>query len=446
MQTGQGTDKWIRAIGRPYFIDGKIAGFKGSYQDISEQKKTEIERLNRQEEVRKSRDEAIRANNAKNQFIANMSREIRTPMNGIVAMVDILLEKEMNLEQRNIAQTIQKSSEALLLILNDILDFSKIEANKLEISNSVFDLNKCIEGVINLFIAEAEKKNIALESNINEQIPAFIECDELRLRQVLSNLIGNAIKFTLDGGVQLTVTTDNKKEFIIFKVSDTGIGIPDSKQKLLFKPFSQIDSSNTRNFGGTGLGLAISQSIGEKLKGDISFTSKENKGSSFVFRLPYTERQLLRKNDSPNLLMERKKSLSHLNILVADDNALNRKIVGHFLIKLGVSFTIVENGLEAIVEFRKAHYDLILMDIQMPVLDGISATKKIFEVNLKSPPSIIAMTANVLEKDLEQYIKVGIKDVISKPFRLSQFEQTIRKYSDFIEDKNLCSDSKVSNF
>ncbi|MFT7109712.1 MAG: signal transduction histidine kinase [Psychrobacter glaciei] len=368
------------------------------------------------------------ASKAKSQFLAHMSHEIRTPLNGIIGIADLLSQSELEESQTQYVKTIQKSGEVLLAIINDILDFSKIEAGKLELESIDFGLDELGKSLNNLFIAQLKHKNLDYKFTIDPKLPEFLKGDPLRLKQILINLVANSIKFTEYGGIHITVQA---LEFspnlrLKFNVTDTGIGIPKEKITSLFQAFTQVDSSTTRKYGGTGLGLQISKSLVELMGGSIAVTSKNGKGSSFIFDIS------LAKGSKPKIdqskIVKPILAISDVHILVAEDNKTNQLVISAMLKKLGYSFDIFDNGKQALQSLNKHKYDLILMDCQMPELDGLKATSQIRMQEKWAKLPIIALTAGATNAEKNDCIKVGMNDFLSKPITINVLERTLKKW------------------
>jgi len=403
--------------------EGNVRNICGLATDITERKEVELKLL-------KAKKEADQARAAQESFLANMSHEIRTPMNGIIGMGNLLMSTLLNEEQKDFTENIQESAHNLLAIINDLLDFSKIKSGKFQLEHSPFKLRQLLNRTLYPLQFKAEEKLIGLELEIEGEVPDVLIGDSLRLQQIIINLVGNAIKFTSKGGVTVKVACGAEEKGyvdLLMSVSDTGIGIPDSKLHYIFESFTQNSASSSRKYGGTGLGLAIVKQLVELQYGEISVDSTLNKGSVFSLTIPYKiGADVLVAEDHLQRVDESQSMLSGINVLVAEDNLINQKVVKNTLLKQGADVALAFNGKEVIEHLKNRDFDVILMDLQMPEVDGYSATRYIRAV-MKSKIPIVAMTADALKGEAERCFEAGMTGFISKPFEPRDlYEQILR--------------------
>ncbi|MFO1526830.1 MAG: ATP-binding protein [Turneriella sp.] len=421
---------WVEDSGQAVFDEAQnLVWLDGVMLDITARKNIESEIL-------AAREKAESANVAKSHFLATVSHELRTPLHGVIGMTSVLKQTHLDAQQANYAAIIESSGQVLLALINDILDLAKIESGKIEIDNIAFDLHRHLHDIMEIIAVEARQKSILTSLTIAPDVPVMLNGDPARLRQILINLLGNAVKFTPKGGVNLAVhleRADDGRRSISFAVRDTGIGIPSTSVDMIFQPFRQADQSMTRKFGGTGLGLAISKQLAEILGGTITVKSNVGEGSEFTLKLPCVEAAADDKikvtaAEEQDILRTR---FAGQTVLLAEDDPVNQIVSGALLRNMNLKVEIAENGEELLRRLDEVKPDLILMDCMMPVMDGYQTTERIRErerLNNLAHMPVIALTANALRNDREKCLAAGMDDFIAKPFDTAQIIKMLRSW------------------
>jgi len=425
----------------------KFFGLIWCFRDITSKKQTELRQMQLMEDLRNAKEEAEEAVRTKAAFLAMMSHEIRTPINGVIGMTQLLADTDVNAEQAKYIRTIQVSGEMLLSVINDILDFSKIESGKLELENAPLDVRAVVRDIYDVQLAKAKEKKLKFEVSMHSNVPPFIIGDVTRIRQILLNLVSNALKFTDIGAVKIGVRlvsdqapVPDRPFQLLFSVSDTGIGISDQQMERLFQPFSQASASTARKYGGTGLGLVICKKLVETMGGNIQAESKIDQGSIFSFTIAtkiareqpaYTLQNTL---DKSTEMVGKLGDRLPLKILIAEDNLINQELAMAMLIKMGYQPDVVDNGLAVLEALQVEHYDLLLLDVQMPEMDGLETATYLVnhwhELHTGyERPTIIAMTASAMQGDREICLRAGMDDYISKPIMMDSLQRTIEKWA-----------------
>ncbi len=429
IRTRSGEDRSAEFIVRPQIHHGEVTHILGIARDNTHHDKTE-------RDLRAAKETAEAASREKSEFLANMSHEIRTPMNGIIGMTGLLLETELDHQQLDYVETIRSSCDTLLTLINDILDFSKIESGKLELEYQPFHLRECVDSCVDLVGAKAAEKGLELKVTECGEVPEEVIGDVTRVRQILVNLLSNSVKFTEKGSVEVSLSTHQPRGSryeIELAVRDTGVGIPAERIDYIFESFSQADASTTRRYGGTGLGLAISKHLAELMGGRIWVESELGKGSTFYFTVKVGFISIDARTSHPleqassGIDRELAQKLP-LRILVADDSVVNQKVARLLLERMGYRADLAANGLEVLEALQRQSYDLVLMDVQMPELDGLETTKKIVsETTVDDRPRIIAVTAGAMRGDRERCLAAGMDDYVSKPVQALELQAALMR-------------------
>ena len=434
-----GSPVYLEHVAIPIYRKGHISQIVISSWDVSE--RIQMERAltasnKMHQELMEAREQAQVANMAKNQFLANMSHEIRTPMIGIMGAVDLLAESKLADQEYENIEIIRECGEQLLNIINGILDMSKLELGMMELYPKACNLPDLFTRLVNIVEPMLKEKGLSIKLDISPDIPAMVKIDEAKLRQVLINIFYNAVKFTNRGYITFTANIEEVAAvpWLSLAISDTGIGIPDYEIENIFTPFTQVDNSTSRQYGGTGLGLFISKKLVDLMQGDIDVKSQEGLGSIFYIKIPLEVISDLEVNQNTNPSFNNNyedkllTDFAPIRVLLVEDNGLNQKIVSQMLVNYGFEITLANNGLECLRLLQEMHFDIILMDMQMPVMDGYEATRMIRQYEKLQNIPIIAMTAHAMTGDREKCLASGCTSYIAKPFKAEELAQEIRNH------------------
>jgi len=412
----------------PEILKGKVAVFLDLYRQRTKLNNLIIELEETNLNLKNAKNDAEEALRTKSRFLANMTHEIRTPLNGVIGLSRMLQKSDLNAEQQEWISIITTSGENLLKIINDILDFSKNESGQIVLENIDFEINGLLKNVFKLMKFKADENGLDFSYHLSKEVPAIVNGDPFRISQILMNLVNNAIKFTQKGHVKLIVELDDQTKDsirILFRIKDTGIGISEEGKSLLFKEFSQAESSTSRKYGGTGLGLVISKNMVELMHGEIGMESEINKGSEFWFKLSLREAQNI-KDETP---IQTEVVPKDLKILLAEDNIINQRVAILMLKQFGLKCDVAKDGMEAFNLYKSKDYELVLMDMQMPNVDGMQSTAMIRtherEHSIGHPIYIVALTANAMAEDKYQCLQSGMNNYLCKPATEKDFRKIL---------------------